>query len=101
MTHLSIHVWLRLEGGILGVGLESVVLLEGVGTMGVAGTVVGLEAGVEALDILDGTFWCLLKVFMVSTHVCPKHTPNTPTPNLQQFLQQHHLGKFLTFYLFG
>ena len=39
--------------------------------------------------------------FMVSTHVCPKHTPNTPTPNLQQVLQQHHLGKFLTFYLLG
>ena len=34
----------------------------------------------------------------------PKHTPytpNTPTPNLQQVLQQHHLGKFLTFYLLG
>ena len=38
---------------------------------------------------------------MVSTHICPKHTPNTPTPNLQQFLQQYHLGKFLTFYLLG
>ena len=63
MTHLSIHVWLRLEGGSLGAGLESTGLLEGVGAMGVAGTVVGLEAGVEVLDILDGTFWCLLKVF--------------------------------------
>ena len=63
MTHLSIHVWLRLEVGSLGAGLESIVLLEGVRAMGVAGTVVGLEAGVEVLDILDGTFQCLLKVF--------------------------------------
>ena len=40
--------------------------------------------------------------FMVSTPVCPQYTPyipNTPTPNLQQVLQQHHLGKFLTLYL--
>ena len=29
MTHLSIHVWFRLEGGSLGTGLESTVLLEG------------------------------------------------------------------------
>ena len=66
ITHLlvwSIHVWLMLEGGSLCAGLESVVLLEGVGAMGVAGTVVGLEAVVEVLDILDGTFWSLLKVF--------------------------------------
>ena len=66
VTHLlvqSIHVWLVLEGGSLGAGLESVVLLEGVGAMGVAGTMVGLEPVVEVLDILDGTFWCLLKVF--------------------------------------
>ena len=47
----------------MGAGLESVVLLEGVGAMGVAGTVVGLEVVVEVLDLLDGTFWCLLKVF--------------------------------------
>ena len=66
ITHLfvqSIHVWLRLEGGSLGAGLESVVLLEGVGAMGVAGTVVGLEVVVELLEILDGIFQCLLKVF--------------------------------------
>ena len=50
----SVHVWLRLEGGSLCAGLESVVLLEGVRAMGVAGTVVGLEAEVEVLDILDG-----------------------------------------------
>ena len=65
ITHLlvwSVHVSLWLEGGSLGVGLEAVVLVEGVGAMGVAGTVVGLEAVVEVLEILDGTFWCLLKV---------------------------------------
>ena len=66
ITHLlvqSVYVWLRLEGGSLGAGLESVVLLEGVGAMGVAGTVVRWEAVVEVLDIVDGTFQCLLKVF--------------------------------------
>ena len=66
ITHLSVqsvHVWLVLEGGSPGAGLVSVVLLEDVGAMGVAGTVVGLEAVVEVLDILDGTFGCLLKVF--------------------------------------
>ena len=49
-----------------------------------------------------GTYFSLFP--MVSTHVCPKYTPctpNTPSPNLQQVLQQHHLGKFLTFYLLG
>ena len=59
----SVHVWLVLEGGSLGAGLVSIVLLEGVGIMGVAGMVVGLEAVLEVLDILDGTFGCLLKVF--------------------------------------
>ena len=42
--------------------------------------------------------------FMVSTHICPKHTPytpNTPTSNLQQVLWWCHLGKFLIFYLLG
>ena len=66
ITHLlvqSIHVLLRLEGGNLGAGLGSLVLLEGVGAMDVAGTVVGLEVVVEMLEILDGTFWWLLKVF--------------------------------------
>ena len=66
ITHLlvqSIHVWLVLDGGNLGAGLESVVLLEGVGAVGVAGTVVGLEVVVKVLEILDGTFQCLLKVF--------------------------------------
>ena len=59
----SVHVLLVLAGGSPGAGLEPVVLLEGEGAMGVAGTVVGLEAVVEVLDILDGIFWCLLKVF--------------------------------------
>ena len=66
MTHLSIHIWLWLEGGSLGAGLESTVLLEGVGAMGVTGTVDGFESGVEVVVILDGTFWCLLKVFWLS-----------------------------------
>ena len=35
---------------------------------------------------------------MVSTHICPKYPPS---PCLQQVLQQHHVGKFLTFYLLG
>ena len=67
ITHLlvwSVHVLLWLEGGSPGAGLESVVLLEGVGAMGMAGTVVGLEVVVEVLEKLDGTFWCLLKVFL-------------------------------------
>ena len=38
-------------------------VLVGVGAMGVAGTVDWLEAGVEVLEKLDGTFGCLLKVF--------------------------------------
>ena len=66
ITHLfvqSVHVWLWLEGGSPCAALESVVLLEGVEAMGVAGTVVGLEAVVEVLEKLDGTFWCPLKVF--------------------------------------
>ena len=68
ITHLlvqSVHVWLRLEGGSLGAGLESVALLEGVGSMGVAGTVVGLGVVVDVLVILDGTFWCPLKGVLV------------------------------------
>ena len=44
----------------------SIVLVEGTGAMSVEGTVVGLEAGVEVVVILDGTFWCLLKVFQWS-----------------------------------
>ena len=68
ITHLlvqSVHVWLVLEGVSPGAGLVFVVLLEGVGAMGVAGMLVGVEAVVEVLDILDGTFGCLLKVFLI------------------------------------
>ena len=66
ITHLSVqsmNVWLVLEGGSPGAELVPVVSLEGLGAMGVAGTVVGLEAVLAVLDILDGTFCCLLKVF--------------------------------------
>ena len=40
--------------------------------------------------------------FMLSTHVWPNTplTPLIPTPNLQ-VQEQHHLGKFLIFYLLG
>ena len=69
MTHLlmqSIHVCMRLEGWDLGAEMGAgvgAVLVEGVGAMGVAGTVDWLEAGVEVLEKLDGMFWCSLKVF--------------------------------------
>ena len=88
ITHLlvqSVHVWLVLEGGSPGAGFVSTVLMEGVGAMGVAGMLVEVEVVVEVLEILDGMFGCPLKVFgslclfpMVSTHICPKYTPNTP-----------------------
>ena len=45
------------SGAVAGAGL-----LEGVGAMGVAGTVDWLEAVVEVLEKLDGTFQCLLKL---------------------------------------
>ena len=60
ITHLlvqSVHVWLWLEGGSPNAELECVVLLEGVGAMGVAGTVVGLEVVVE---VLEKTGWHIL-----------------------------------------
>ena len=69
ITHLlvqSIHVSMWLEGWGLGAGLGAgagAVLVEGVGAMGVAGTVDWLEAGTEVLKKLDGTFQCPLKVF--------------------------------------
>ena len=53
ITHLlvqSVHVSLWLEGGSQGAGLESVVLVEGMGAMGVAEAVVALEAVVEVLE---------------------------------------------------
>ena len=67
ITHLliwSVHVSLEFEGGNLGAGMGAeVVLVEGVGAMGVAGTAELLEVWVEVLEKLDGTFWHLLKVF--------------------------------------
>ena len=63
---LFVPVSLELEGGSLGVVFGAVVesaLVEGVGAMGVAGTVDWLEVGVKVLEKLDGTLWCLLKVF--------------------------------------
>ena len=60
---MILHVWLELEGGWLGavVGAGSV-LAEGVEAMGVAGAVGLLLALDEVIEILDGTFDCLLKV---------------------------------------
>ena len=46
----------------LGAGLVATVLMEGVGTMGVAGMLVEVEVVVEVVEKLDGTFGCLLKV---------------------------------------
>ena len=51
-----------LEGGSPGAGLVSAVLLEGVGAMGVAGTLEEVEVVVEVVEKLDGTFGCPLKV---------------------------------------
>ena len=67
MTHLS--MWLVLEwlevgcppAGWLAAGCESAMWVEGVGAMGVAGTV-GMEEWLVVLVVmLDGTFDCLLK----------------------------------------
>ena len=61
MTHLSIHVWGLPLVGIAGVVWVAILLVEGVGPMGVAGTLVELEV-VEGLgEIQDGTFGWLLK----------------------------------------
>ena len=70
ITHLfvwSVHVSLLLEGGHPVAGLEDTVLVEGGGTLCVAGTIVELEAGGEVLVNPDGTFWCPLKLFQQST----------------------------------
>ena len=80
ITHLlvqSIHVcrWLDCWGPGAGWGAgagASAVLEGGVGAMGVAGAVDCPEARVEVLGMLDGTFWCPLKLFsgsMLSTFV--------------------------------
>ena len=69
ITHLfvqSVHVSVLVEGGSPGAGFEAAVLLEGGGTLYVAGTVIELEAWGEVLEILDGTLWCPLKLFWQS-----------------------------------
>ena len=64
ITHLlvwSIHVCNWLECWGLGAGWGAgvgAVLVEGMGAMSEAGTVDCLEAGVEVLEKLDGTFGC-------------------------------------------
>ena len=67
ITHLlvqSVHVSLELVGGSPGGKLGAgAVLVEGVGAMGVAGTVDWLEVGADVLEKLDGTFQCPLQVF--------------------------------------
>ena len=68
MQLLLVNVSLELEGGSPGVVLGAVVesvLVEGVGAMGVPGTVGLLEVWVEVLEKLDGTFQCLFKVHCV------------------------------------
>ena len=68
ITHLSVwslHVCVLmglLLGGSPGVGLVAAVLVEGVGPMGVAGTLEVVEVEVELDEKLDGTFGCPLKV---------------------------------------
>ena len=66
ITHLSmwlVHVWLVLDGGSPGAGCVATAWVEGVGAMGVAGTLEVVEVGVELVENLDGTFGCPLKVF--------------------------------------
>ena len=60
---MILQVCLELKGGLLGavVGAGSI-LAEGVEAMGVAGVVGLLLALDEVIEILDGTFDCLLKV---------------------------------------
>ena len=52
----------RVGAWVLGLGAGTV-LLQGVGAMGVAGTVDWLEVEMEVLAKLDGTFQCPLRVF--------------------------------------
>ena len=66
ITHLSVwlvHVWLVLDCGSPGAGCVAAAWVEGVGAMGVAGTLEVVEVGVELVENLDGTFGCLLRVF--------------------------------------
>ena len=62
ITHLSmwlVHVWLVLGVGGLGAGWVAAVCVEGVGAMGVAGTLEVVEVVVDLVENLDGTFGCL------------------------------------------
>ena len=49
-------------GGSLGAGSAATAWVEGVGVMGVAGALKVVEAVVELVVKLDGTFGCQLKV---------------------------------------
>ena len=70
ITHLSVwlvHVWLVLLlvlEGALSAGWVATVWVEGVGAMGVAGTLEVVEVEVGLVENLDGTFGCLLKVLL-------------------------------------
>ena len=67
MTHLSmwlVHVWLEtgcLGAGWLAAGWKTAAWVEGVGAMGVAGTLEVEELLVDLVEKLDGTFDCPLK----------------------------------------
>ena len=68
ITHLSVwlvHVWLLLVlalGGSPGAESVATAWVECVGVLGVAGILEVVEAVVELVVKLDGTFGCLLKV---------------------------------------
>ena len=68
------HVWLELEEGWLGAPVGAAgavaVLVEGVEVVGVAEVVGLLLALDEVLEILDGTFGCLLKEPSVGVECC-------------------------------
>ena len=67
ITHLSVwlvHVWLEVGcpgAGWLASGWKSTAWVEGMGAMGVAGMLEVEEWLVVLVEILDGTFDCLLK----------------------------------------
>ena len=59
ITHLSmwlVHVWLVLDGGSPGAGWVAAAWVEGVGAMGVAGTLEVVEVEVELVENLDILF---------------------------------------------
>ena len=83
ITHLStwsLHVWGLLELPLVGIPCVvwvATVLVEGVGAMGVAGTLKVVE-GVEDLgEKLDGTFGCLLfpNIIPNGKYMCPTQHP--------------------------